>query len=218
MKKNFLSFLIGNLILQGVNFFVLPLIGRYFSPVEYSIIPIIEIYLVALSWISSLMVVSGMARYYFDKRFDRQVVVNNTVTLLLIVGAIALAITLVATSSLSFLQAHGRIILLATVHQLLFQLYALPLEILKLEQKPFRYVILGLIKGVVYLALFAVFTIVLRRDIASIYEAQVLSSDIANKIRESMEFPGKIKVCVIRQTIASKYTDDYEETLNLDDR
>ncbi|MCD4693234.1 MAG: ribonuclease Y [Calditrichales bacterium] len=49
-------------------------------------------------------------------------------------------------------------------------------------------------------------------------KAQVLSSDIANKIRESMEFPGKIKVCVIRQTIASKYTDDYEETLNLDDR
>jgi ribonucrease Y len=48
-------------------------------------------------------------------------------------------------------------------------------------------------------------------------QAQVLSSDIANKIRESMEFPGQIKVCVIRQTIASKYTDDYEETLNLDE-
>jgi ribonuclease Y len=49
-------------------------------------------------------------------------------------------------------------------------------------------------------------------------QAQVLSSDIANKIRESMEFPGQIKVCVIRQTIASKYTDDYEETMNLDDK
>ncbi|MGD9897869.1 MAG: ribonuclease Y [Calditrichaceae bacterium] len=49
-------------------------------------------------------------------------------------------------------------------------------------------------------------------------QAEVLSSDIASKIRESMEFPGQIKVCVIRQTIASKYTDDYEETLNLDDK
>jgi len=49
-------------------------------------------------------------------------------------------------------------------------------------------------------------------------QAQVLSSDIANKIRESMEFPGQIKVCVIRQTIASKYTDDYEETMNLDEK
>jgi len=48
-------------------------------------------------------------------------------------------------------------------------------------------------------------------------QAQVLSSDIARKIKESMEFPGQIKVCVIRQTIASKYTDDYEETLNLDE-
>ena len=39
-------------------------------------------------------------------------------------------------------------------------------------------------------------------------QAAVLSSDIAEKIRESMEFPGQIKVCVIRQTIASKYTDE----------
>lgn len=49
-------------------------------------------------------------------------------------------------------------------------------------------------------------------------KAQLLSSDIASKIRESMEFPGQIKVCVIRQTIASKYTDEFEEALNLDDR
>jgi ribonuclease Y len=41
-------------------------------------------------------------------------------------------------------------------------------------------------------------------------QANVLSSDIASKIKESMEFPGKIKVCVIRQTITSKYTDEFE--------
>ena len=49
-------------------------------------------------------------------------------------------------------------------------------------------------------------------------QAELLSHDIAVKIRDSMEFPGQIKVCVIRQTIASKYTDDYEETMNLDDK
>lgn len=49
-------------------------------------------------------------------------------------------------------------------------------------------------------------------------QAQLLSSEIASKIRESMEFPGQIKVCVVRQTVSSKYTDDYEETMNLDDR
>jgi len=50
-------------------------------------------------------------------------------------------------------------------------------------------------------------------------QAQVLSSDIARKIKESMEFPGRIKVCVIRQTITSKYTDDYEEEMmNLNGR
>lgn len=48
-------------------------------------------------------------------------------------------------------------------------------------------------------------------------QAMVLSTDIANKIRESMEFPGQIKVVVIRQTIASKYTDDYEENVELDE-
>lgn len=44
-------------------------------------------------------------------------------------------------------------------------------------------------------------------------QASMLSSDIARKIKESMEFPGQIKVCVIRQTVVSKYTDDYEGDL-----
>ena len=42
--------------------------------------------------------------------------------------------------------------------------------------------------------------------------AAILSSDIAKKIKEEMEYPGQIKVCVIRQTIASKNTDEFEET------
>lgn len=59
--------------------------------------------------------------------------------------------------------------------------------------------------------------VIVEPDKISDAQAQVLSSDIASKIKETMEFPGQIKVCVIRQTIASKFTDDYEETLNLDE-
>ena len=42
--------------------------------------------------------------------------------------------------------------------------------------------------------------------------AAILSSEIAQKIKEEMEYPGQIKVCVIRQTVASKNTDEFEET------
>ena len=42
-------------------------------------------------------------------------------------------------------------------------------------------------------------------------KAEMLSSDIAAKIKEEMEYPGQIKVCVIRQTIASKITNEFEE-------
>ena len=42
-------------------------------------------------------------------------------------------------------------------------------------------------------------------------KADMLSSDIAAKIKEEMEYPGQIKVCVIRQTVASKVTDEFEE-------
>jgi len=42
--------------------------------------------------------------------------------------------------------------------------------------------------------------------------AAILSSDIAKKIKEEMEYPGQIKVCVIRQTVASKNTDEFEES------
>jgi ribonuclease Y len=42
--------------------------------------------------------------------------------------------------------------------------------------------------------------------------AEILASDISNKIKESMEFPGQIKVCVIRQSVASKFTNEFGET------
>jgi ribonuclease Y len=45
-------------------------------------------------------------------------------------------------------------------------------------------------------------------------ETEILASDIANKIKEDMEYPGQIKVCVIRHTVASKVTDEFVEELN----
>ena len=38
---------------------------------------------------------------------------------------------------------------------------------------------------------------------------QILATDIANKIKENMEYPGQIKVTVIRQTQAVKFTDEF---------
>jgi ribonuclease Y len=43
-------------------------------------------------------------------------------------------------------------------------------------------------------------------------QAEILSSDIARKIKDEMEYPGQIKVCVIRQTYAAKITDELEES------
>jgi ribonuclease Y len=40
-------------------------------------------------------------------------------------------------------------------------------------------------------------------------EANLLAGEIATKIKETMEYPGQIKVTVIRQTIANSYTEDY---------
>jgi len=42
-------------------------------------------------------------------------------------------------------------------------------------------------------------------------QAEILSNDIAARIKQEMEYPGQIKVCVIRQTIASRVTDEFEE-------
>jgi ribonuclease Y len=40
-------------------------------------------------------------------------------------------------------------------------------------------------------------------------EAKLLASDIATKIKETMEYPGQIKVTVIRQTVNNSYTDEF---------
>jgi ribonucrease Y len=41
-------------------------------------------------------------------------------------------------------------------------------------------------------------------------ECMVLSSDIAAKIKDTMEYPGQIKITVIRRSISSKMTDDID--------
>ena len=40
-------------------------------------------------------------------------------------------------------------------------------------------------------------------------ETKLLASDIARKIKETMEYPGQIKVTVIRQTVESSFTDEF---------
>jgi len=40
-------------------------------------------------------------------------------------------------------------------------------------------------------------------------ETKLLAADIARKIKETMEYPGQIKVTVIRQTIANSFTDEF---------
>jgi len=40
-------------------------------------------------------------------------------------------------------------------------------------------------------------------------ETKLLSADIARKIKETMEYPGQIKVTVIRQTVANSFTDEF---------
>ena len=39
-----------------------------------------------------------------------------------------------------------------------------------------------------------------------------LATDICKKIETTIEFPGQIKVCVIRQSVASKFTDEFDGT------
>ncbi len=42
-------------------------------------------------------------------------------------------------------------------------------------------------------------------------QCMILSSDIAAKIKETMEYPGQIKVCVIRKSIESKLVDEFAD-------
>jgi ribonuclease Y len=43
--------------------------------------------------------------------------------------------------------------------------------------------------------------------------AEMLATEISGKIKESMEYPGNIKVCVIRNTVVSRFTQEYEEEI-----
>lgn len=176
LTKHFLSYLMGNAFIQSINFLVLPVIGRHFTPAEYAVIPIVEIYLMIFCWLTSVMLVSGMNRFYFDDRFKRQELLNTVVTFLLVSGTAVAGLVCVILSITNMAQAYTYIIMAATIHQVLLHLYTVPFEKLKLEQRPSLFLCYNLVKSLCYLGVFWYLVAICRHGVVAVFEAQVLSS------------------------------------------
>lgn len=175
MRNHFLYYLFGNSFIQGINFLVLPIIGRHFSPSEYAIVPLLEVYLMIFSWITSMMLLSALDRYYFDERYDRREVLDTILTFLLSSGLGAFAAIYIILNCFESLAQYRYLALVATFQQVLLQLYLFPMEKLKLEKKAVKFIAFGMVKSGTYLVIIAFFVIWLERDIAAIYEAQVIA-------------------------------------------
>lgn len=175
MRSHFLYYLLGNSFIQGINFLVLPIIGRHFSPEEYAIIPLLEVYLMIFSWITSMMLLSALDRYYFDQRFDRRQVLDTVLTFILSSGLGTFAVIYIILNCFDSLAQYRYIAIVATSQQVLLQLYLFPMERLKLEKEVHSFLIFGLVKSALYLMIFGLLVMVMKRDIAAIYEAQAIA-------------------------------------------
>lgn len=179
MRSHFLYYLFGNSFIQGINFLVLPMIGRYFSPGEYSVIPLLDIYLMIFSWLTSMMLLSALDRYYFDERYDRLEVLDTVFTFQLSSGLGLLGMIYIILSCVESLAQYRYLAIMATIQQVLLQLYLFPMEKLKLDKEVQPFLAFSLVKSLLYLMFFGLLVNGLQRDIAAIYEAQVITLLIA---------------------------------------
>lgn len=175
MGGHFLYYLLGNGFIQGINFMVLPIIGRHFSPAEYAVVPLLEIYLMVFSWLTSMMLLSGLDRYYFDDKYNRKEVLNCIFTFQLGASLTAFAVITAAVWYIEALAHYRYLVIIASLQQALLQVYLLPMETLKLNKKPARFLGYSLAKTAIYIAVFAAFVLGLKRDITAIYEAQTVT-------------------------------------------
>lgn len=175
MRSHFLYYLLGNSFIQGINFLALPIIGRHFSPAEYAVVPLLEVYLMIFSWITSMMLLSALDRYYFDERYDRREVLDTVLTFLLSSGLGIFATICIILNYFESLDQYRYLIIVATIQQFLLQLYLFPMEKLKLDKEVRTFIAFSLVKSALYLMAFGLLVIGLKRDIAAIYEAQIIA-------------------------------------------
>ena len=138
-------------------------------------VALLEVYLMIFSWITSMMLLSALDRYYFDQRYDRREVLNTVVTFLLSSGVGTFAIIYIILNFIECLAQYQYLVIVATIQQVLLQLYLFPMEKLKLDKEVKTFLTFSLLKSGIYLVVFGVLVIMLKRDIAAIYEAQIIA-------------------------------------------
>jgi O-antigen/teichoic acid export membrane protein len=178
--KNTAIYSIGHLSSKLIGFVLLPLYTSHLSVAEYGILSILDITVQVLTTVFGISLYRALSRWYWDKEYRhlQKSIVYTSLLFLTVLSGIMLAGFFTVSRHISVLLFSDerylyliRLMLFSSVLKILEQV---PLTVLRLQEKPVLFSISNLTKLSVSLVLTILFITKLKRNVAGIYEAQLI--------------------------------------------
>jgi len=176
---------IGNLIIQSVTVFLLPLYTTHLTPEDYAILQLCNIFSAILHIVFLLGVSSSLFKVYFsiDDKSIRQTVMNTALSFYIVFASSLTLILLLISKPLSklILGSEGLqyVMIITILGTLIEGLLSLNYAIFRAWEKPLLFSINTLIRLIIYVFL-NIFTVVyLKRNFTGIKESYLISTFLA---------------------------------------
>ena len=164
-----------------IEFFLLPLYAKFLTPADFGVLDVIMIYIMLGSVVAILEITNAAFRFYFDNDDNqyRKKVMTSAIFSATINSLAVFAITLLLANHLSgyFLGTlnYSRLFVLAGSYILLDASLTLPLNLLRIENKAFRYTAVSLFQILVSVSGVVVFVVWLKYGVAGILIAKSIA-------------------------------------------
>jgi O-antigen/teichoic acid export membrane protein len=180
MKKDFLIYGCGSILLQLFSFFLMPVYASQFSAEDYGVLVFLQIVATVLGWLLGLGVFSGMWRYYYEVKSTERIKIVSSAFGFSTVINILLLVSTVAIIQLPLIRNSGYNFLLVIVAITSFIAYFVSngLSLLRLQKKPFAYLKLSILQSLLFFIIVILFVLVFNRGIASVFYGKLIASII----------------------------------------
>ncbi len=185
--KNLLVYGMGNISQHALNFLLLPLYLKLFSPAQYGVINILWLVCTFISIFASAGLMSALHRQYFleteiDKRILPGVMIVWYMAASVIIGSIIVAFSGNICLALFSNTTYVREIKLLSLIIPLTLIVDIPYNIFRLEKQSVRFAVFSIVKLLLDVILKFLFIVVLGRSVLGFFESTVISLCIVNFI------------------------------------
>lgn len=178
MKKQAIIYTFGSVLLQAINFLLLPLYANQFTVDEFGKLSIIQISGMVISWFLGLQITSSLIRYYYDYDTTERIKLIKSGYGFSIIFNLFFGIIFILIIQIPFFAKHSmsQLYLAMFFSQFMFFFSNLNSSILRIEKKAYKFIILQIIQAIVIFSFTIFFVVFLKKGIISVFYGKIIGA------------------------------------------